>query len=60
MSGKNGRARVLDEETCAEQLQLEFESWWTALTYGKSIVRPQNLSIVNNLGFSKIGDDIFT
>ena len=33
---------------------------WTAPVYGKPIVKPQNSSIIYNLGFSKIGGDIFT
>ena len=60
VAGKNGKARVLDEDVYTKQLQSEFNSWWTASIYGKPIVKPQNTSIVYNLGFSRIGADIFT
>jgi hypothetical protein len=60
VSGKNGKARVLDKDAYAEQLQWEFNLWWTASIYGKPIVKPQNSSIIYNLGFSKIGDDILS
>ena len=60
VSGKNGKARVLDKDAYTELLQLEFDSWWTAPIYGKPIVKPENSSIIYNLGFSKIGADIFT
>jgi hypothetical protein len=60
VAGKNGKARVMDEEALEAQLRLEFEVYWTASIYGKPIVSSKNTSLVYNLGLSKIKEDIFT
>jgi hypothetical protein len=60
VAGKNGKARVMDEEALEAQLRLEFEVYWTASIYGKPIVSSKNTSLVYNLGLSKIKEDIYT
>jgi hypothetical protein len=58
VAGANRRARVGNEEWLAEMARKDFERYWSASIYGKEHYDEKG-RVVLNLGFNKLGDDIF-